>query len=152
MKQKRHTPATKIVNRRAKADYSLEDEYIVGIELTGRETKALRMGHGQLRGAHIAVKDNQLWLINATISSTNTFQIDEAEQTRSRRLLAKRKEIDMLIAAKQQGRAIIPLELITRGRYIKLKIAAGKGKKRYDKRADIKRRDLERETQRTLKR
>lgn len=152
MKQKRHAPATKIVNRRAKADYSLEDEYIVGIELTGRETKALRMGHGQLRGAHITVKDNQLWLINATISSTNTFQIDESEQTRSRRLLAKRKEIDMLIAAKQQGRAIIPLELMTRGRYIKLKIAAGKGKKRYDKRADIKRRDLERETQRTLKR
>lgn len=151
MKHKKQATPVKIVNRRAKADYRLEDEYVVGIELTGKETKALRMGHGQLRGAFVTVKNSELWLVNATINSTNTFQLDESEQTRSRRLLAKRKEIDALIAAKQQGRTIIPLELLTKSRYIKLKIAAGQGKKHYDKRADIKKRDLERESMRSLK-
>src|SRR3954467_11903730 len=107
-KQKRNrTSQTKqITNRRARHDYELGDSLIVGIELTGRETKALRMGHGQLRGAYVTVKDNELWLLNATINGTNGIPIDESEQTRTRRLLARRKQIDDFIAAKQQGRTI----------------------------------------------
>lgn len=140
-----------ISNRRARHDYSLDDSLLVGIQLTGAETKALRHNHGQLRGAYVTVKDNELWLINATISSMPGIDIAEADQTRSRKLLAKRKEIDGLITAKQQGRTILPLELLTKGRFIKLRIAAGKGKKEYDKRQTIKARDENRQAQAAIK-
>src|SRR5207245_2824347 len=103
--------------RRARHDYELGDSLIAGIELTGAETKALRMGHGQLRGAYVTVKDGELLLINATISGTSGIPITEQDQTRARKLLAKRREIEALIEAKQQGRTIVPLEILTQGRY-----------------------------------
>lgn len=103
-----------------------------------------------MQGAYVTAKDGELWLINATISNAPNINLDESEQTRSRKLLAKRREIDALIAAKQNGRTIVPLQILTRGRYIKLKIAAGKGKKQYDKRQTLKKRDQERSIQRSL--
>lgn len=151
MAKKKSQPTKVISNRRARHDYELDDSLIVGIELTGRETKALRMGHGQLRGAYVTVKDNELWLLNATINGTNGIPIDESEQTRTRRLLAKRKQIDEFIAAKQQGRTIVPLEILTKGRYIKVRIALGKGKKNYDKRQTLKKRDDQRSLQGEMK-
>lgn len=141
----------RIVNRRARHDYELGDSFVMGVQLSGKETKALRMGHGQLRGAYITVKDGELWLINATINSTNTFQIPESEQTRTRKLLAKRKEIDKLIAAKQQGMTIVPTEFMTSSRYIKLRASLGRGKKRYDKRQTIKKREQGIEADRAIK-
>lgn len=141
MKKKKAAQAKRIMNRRASFDYELGDSLSVGLELTGAETKSLRMGHGQLRGAYVTVKDDQLWLLGAAIHGTSGVPMDEQAQTRTRRLLAKRREIDALIAAKQQGRSIVPLELATGGRYIKLRIAIGKGKKLYDKRQALKKRD-----------
>lgn len=150
-KQKHNNQVSKIVNRRARFDYELGDSLLVGVVLTGKETKALRMGHGQLRGAFVTTKDGELWLVNASIHSTNTFIISEAEQTRSRKLLAKRKEIKALLSAKEQGRTIVPLEFLTGGRHIKLRIAVGKGKKAYDKRQSIKERDQKRDTERSTR-
>lgn len=144
MKKKRPNTG-KIVNRRARFDYELGDDLIVGIQLSGRETKALRQGHAHLRGAFVTLKDGQLLLSNATIASGKTFVIPDTEQTRSRILLAKRKEIDALQAAKDSGKSLVPLEFITNSRYIKLKLAIGKGKKRYDKRQTIKARDQARD-------
>jgi SsrA-binding protein len=141
----------KIVNRRARFDYELGDSLVVGLALTGPETKALRMGHGQLRGAYVAVKDNELWLIGAQVNNAPGLQLEEDVQLRSRKLLAKRREIDRLIELKKQGRTIVPLELLVNGRYIKLRISAGKGKKTYDKRETLKRRQQEREASRQLK-
>jgi SsrA-binding protein len=106
------------------------------------------MGHGQLRGAYVTEKAGELWLINARITSSKGVPIAEDEQSRSRKILAKRREIDGLITARQAGNTIVPLELLTRGRYIKLRISAGRGKKRYDKRETIKRRQQEREAHR----
>jgi SsrA-binding protein len=144
------TPQTKkIVNRRAKFDYELGDSLVVGLQLTGAETKALRMGHGQLRGAYVTVKDGELWLINSQINSAKGVIISESDETRSRKLLAKRREIDHLVEAKKDGRTIVPMELLTHSRYIKLRIAIGRGKKRYDKRETIKRRQEERDIART---
>ena len=133
-----------ITNRRARFDYAVGDTYIVGLELTGAETKALRLGHGNLTGSYVTIKDNQLQLLNATINGTAAIQISETDQTRTRRLLAKRREINQLIELKQHGKTIIPLEILNRGRYIKLKIAVATGKKHYDKRETIKKRDVER--------
>ena len=134
-----------ITNKRARYDYQLGDILIVGMQLNGAETKALRLGHGQLRGAYVTEKNSELWLINAQITGDRGIAIDETTQTRSRKLLAKRAEIDRLIQAKAQGMTIVPLEVLNRGRYIKLKIALGRGKKRYDKRETLKRRQQERE-------
>jgi SsrA-binding protein len=151
-KKKTGSQPKTIHNRRARFDYELGDSLVVGLELTGAEVKSLRMGHGQLRGAYVTVKEGELYLLNGTINGVAGVSISEQDQTRTRKLLAKRKEIDALIEAKQQGRTIVPLEVLTQGRYIKLRIAIGKGKKRYDKRETIKRRDVERSNLAELKR
>ncbi len=152
MTKKRHSQPQQITNRRARFDYELGDSFVVGIVLSGAETKALRLGHGQLRGAYITVKDGELWLVNATISPSAGIKIDEPDQTRSRKLLAKRREIKQLIEAKQQGLTIVPTAILTNGRFIKLRIAVGRGKKRYDKRETIKAREHKRKIAATLRR
>ncbi len=151
MSKKKSHQAKSISNRRARHDYNLDDSLIVGIQLTGAETRALRMGHGQLRGSYVTIKDDELWLINATISGTSGVIIPENQQTQARKLLAKRKEIQKFIAAKQQGKTIIPLDILTNGRYIKVRIAEGRGKKLYDKRQTLKERDDKRRSQTAIK-
>src|SRR3990167_2978344 len=150
MKKKKRSVG-RIINRRARYDYDLGDEFVMGLALTGPETKALRLGHGQLSGAYVKDKDGELWLIGAQIMSSPTLPINEQEQIRSRKLLAKRAEIDKIIAARRAGLSAIPLELLTKGRYIKLRLSIGKGKKRYDKRETIKRRQQEREAARAIR-
>ena len=82
---KKKSPQTKMItNRRARHDYELGDSLVVGIELTGAETKSLRMGHGHLRGAYVTIKGDELFLINATIAGTAGIPIEAAEQTRAR--------------------------------------------------------------------
>ncbi len=145
--KKKQAQTKQIVNRRARHDYELGDSLVAGIQLSGAEVKALRTGHGQLRGAYVTVTNNEIWLLNATISGTSGILISEHDQTRNRKLLAKRREIDALIEAKQQGKTIVPLEILTQGRHIKVRIAIGRGKKQYDKRQTLKKRDAERQTQ-----
>lgn len=142
--KKKPAQTKQILNRRARHDYELGDSLVVGVQLLGSETKALRMGHGQLRGSYVVVKDDELWLLNASIHGSSGIPIDEQTATRSRKLLAKKREIDAIIEAKQQGKTIVPLEILTQGRYIKVRIAVGRGKKLYDKRETLKQRDMER--------
>ncbi len=143
-----------IVNRRAKFDYALDDELVVGVTLTGPETRAARDGHVQLKGAFVSIKDNELWLNNTSFS----LKLNEKGKigarsidTSPRKLLAKRKQIDDLYAKKQAGMSIVPIKLLTGGRFIKVVIALGKGKKNYDKRETMKRRDQERDINRAIK-
>lgn len=151
MAKKKPQQTKQITNRRARHDYELGDSLVAGIELTGAETKALRMGHGQLRGAYVTVKEGELFLINATISGSTGIPIAESDQTRARKLLIKRREIDSLLEAKQQCKTIVPLEMLTRGRYIKVRISVGRGKKLYDKRQTLKKRDEARQIGAALK-
>lgn len=151
--KKKPTSSSAVVNRRARYDYELGDELVVGLSLTGREVRAARLGHVQLRGSYVNVKSGEIWLNNASFSivqnekgETNARTVDDSP----RKLLAKRREIEQLEAAKKQGMTIVPTKLLTSGRYIKLVIALGKGKKNYDKRQTIKRRDLDRDTKRTV--
>jgi SsrA-binding protein len=145
-------PTNKVIsNRRARFDYRLDEPINVGVVLTGAETKAIRNGHAQLKGAYVNILNNELWLINATITGSNAAPITEENKTRSRKLLASRKQIDELIKAKQNGGTIIPLELLTATKYIKLKIAPGIGNKNYDKRAILKQRDEQRNIQKFIK-
>lgn len=149
MAKKKTGPIKRIANRRASFDYVLGDSLVVGIELSGPETKSLRMGHGHLRGAYVTIKDNELYLINATITGYSGSPIKD--KTRSRKLLAKRKEIQALTIAKQQGKTIVPLELLTKGKYIKVVISLGKGKKLYDKRQTLKAREANRQSAQAIK-
>ena len=151
--KKKQSPGS-VVNRRARFDYALEDEIVAGLALTGMEVRAARDGHVQLKGSFVSLKDDELWLNNASFSlklnekgKINARTVD----TSPRKLLASRKQIDAFTARKQQGMTIVPTKLLTSGRFIKLVIALGKGKKTYDKRETIKRRDQDRDAKRTLK-
>lgn len=150
VKKKPNQPKS-ISNRRARYDYALDDSFVVGIALTGAETKSLRRGHGHIKGAYVTIKDGELWLFNATINGDGGIKISEQDQTRTRKLLAKRKEIETLAQTKQQGETIVPLEILTGGRYIKVRIASGRGKKKYDKRQALKAHDDRRATQSALR-
>ena len=143
-----------IVNKAAKRDYDLKSFYTAGIVLTGAETKSLRTGHGHLRGAFANIKDGELWLFNATVTAGNFNRqaLPEESQTRPRKLLVKKKQLAELASAKDQGLTIVPIKMLTRGRYIKVEIATGKGLKKYDKRSKLKKRDQELDIKRALKR
>lgn len=146
--------AAPIVNRRARFDYELGDELVAGLVLTGLETRAARDGHIQLKGSYVTIKAGELWLNNASFS----LKLNErgkpgarSVNTESRKLLVSKKQLATLSAEKKQGMTIVPTKLLTRGRYIKIVIALGKGKKLYDKRETIKRRDIDREHARLMK-
>lgn len=152
MKKKPPQPQP-IVNRRARFDYELGEELVVGLELTGPEVRAARDNRVQLKGAFATLRDDQLWLNNASFSLKSHEPGQGSGNTvdsRPRRLLAHRKQIDQFASAKQSGLTIVPTKLLTAGRYIKLVIATGKGKKRYDKRYAIKQRDQDRESRKPL--
>src|SRR5688572_11021098 len=153
MKKKARQTNASIQNRRARFDYALQDEYNVGIVLNGAEVKAARNGHVSLKGSYVNIKDNELWLTNASFSvlQSQPGESSRSIDTRPRKLLASRREINELKTAKDQGLTIVPLSMTTRTRFIKLKISAAKGKKQYDKRETIKRRDIEREHNRMMK-
>jgi len=123
----------------------------VGIVLNGAETKAVRNGHAQLKGSYVNVLNNELWLINCMITGSNAAPINEDDKTRSRKLLASRKEINQLIQAKKSGSTIVPLEILTATKYIKLRIAYGVGNKNYDKRDILKKRDEQRSIDRFVR-
>jgi len=139
MKKKSNNTVT--VNRRASFDYHLGDDLTVGMSLTGPEVRKIRDHHVQLKGSFVMIKDHELWLNNLTLGP---------ETARNIRLLATKKQIATFEREKVAGSTIVPVKLLAGGRHIKLVIALGKGKKKYDKRASIKTRDLNREAQRRL--
>lgn len=145
-------PEATILNRRARYDYELRDEFSVGIILSGREVKAARIGQVSLKGSYVTVRAGELWLNNASFSVLHTEpgKTTRTIETNPRKLLANKKEIANMVAAKDQGLTIVPLSMSTRTRFIKLKIATAKGKKDYDKRETIKRRDQDRENKKIL--
>ena len=154
LKKKPKANPSAIVNRRASFDYALEEDLVVGLSLTGPETRAARDGHVQLKGSFVTIRDNELWLNNSSFS----LKLNEKNKvgarsidTSPRKLLAKRKQIDDFAIRKKAGMSIVPTKLLTKGRYIKLVIALGKGKKNYDKRETMKRRDQERDAGRAIK-
>ncbi len=151
---KKKQPTGIIRNKRATYDYELKDSYIAGIALTGAETRSLRENHGSLQGAFVQIKDGEAWLYNALITplKTNAAQLPNEMQSRNRKLLLKKRELDQLIEAKKQGNTIVSVKFLTKGRFIKIEIAIGRGKKQFDKRQSIKKREEERNARSLIKR
>lgn len=123
------------VNRRAHYDYILGDDLTVGMCLSGDEVRKIRDHHVQLKGSFVTIRSNELWLNNLTLG---------ADTARNIKLMATKKQIAALAREKVAGSTIVPVKLLGGTRYIKLVIAIGKGKKKYDKRETIKKRDIER--------
>jgi len=134
MKKKRVSDAV-TVNRRAHYDYQLGEELVCGMALTGPEVRLIRDHHVQLKGSYVTIRNGELWLYGLTLG---------AETAPNIRLLATKKQIASLERAKVDGSTIVPVKLLGGERHIKLVIAIGKGKKKYDKRETIKKRDIER--------
>lgn len=137
--KKSKTPDSITVNRRARFDYQLEDELNCGMVLSGTEVRLIRDHHVQLKGSFVTLRGDELWLNNLTLG---------ADTERNIKLLATRKQINQLARAKQDGFQLVPVRLLAGGRYIKLVVATGKSKKKYDKRETIKKRDIDRSLKR----
>lgn len=136
-----------VKNKKAYFDYTILKEIEAGISLVGSEIKSIRKGSIDLKDSYIIFKDNEVYAINIYIAKyeeANNFNHDER---RNRKLLLHKKEIKKLKEMKEMdGISIIPLKAYFKNNHLKLLIGVCKGKKLYDKRESIKKRDLERET------
>lgn len=130
---KKSTSPAIVVNRRARFDYHLGDELTCGVVLSGPEVRLIRDHHVQLKGSFVTLRNGELWLNNLTLG---------ADTARNLKLLATKKQLVTLARARQDGLQIVPTKLLGGNRYIKVVIATGKGKKKYDKRETIKKRDI----------
>ena len=141
------------VNKKARFDYEILDTLEAGLVLSGVEVKSIRSGTVGLKGGFVSFHNNDAFLTNVHIPKyKHTGPNQEHEPERSRKLLLKSKEIDYLRGKLlEKGLTIVPLSLYNSGRHIKLEIGVAKGKKKYDKRETLKKRDLDRETRRAIK-
>jgi SsrA-binding protein len=142
-----------IQNKKVRLNYEITETFEAGMELFGFEVKSLRGKLGSLEGSHIIIRGNEAFLVGATIPPYQPANTPESyEPDRNRKLLLSKKEIAQLAGLeKQRGLTIVPISVYNKGSKIKIEIGVGKGKKKYDKREDIKKRDTERDLKRSLK-
>ncbi|KTD52135.1 SsrA-binding protein [Legionella quinlivanii] len=141
------------LNKKARFDYFIENEYEAGIVLQGWEVKSLRAGKINLSDAHVIVKYGEAFLLGAQIQPLPTAAAHlQPDPTRTRKLLLNRQELNQLIGSvERQGYTLIPLSLYWKKNRVKMKLALAKGKKTHDKRDSIKERDWQRERARLMK-
>jgi SsrA-binding protein len=141
------------LNRKARHDYLLEDQFEAGLALQGWEVKSLRDKRAQIGDSHVIMRKGEAWLLNAVITplpSASTHVI--ADPGRTRKLLLNRRELNQLMGhVEQKGYTIVPLELYWKQGKAKIRIALAKGKKLHDKRASEKDRDWARQKERLFK-
>jgi SsrA-binding protein len=152
-KDKDQPNPTIALNKRARHEYSIEENYEAGMALQGWEVKSLRAGKAQITEGYVLVKDGEAWLIGSHFSplrTTSTHVV--ADPTRTRKLLLHRRELDRLVGAvERKGYTVVPLKLYWSKGKVKLEIGLAKGKQAHDKRASAKDRDWEREKSRLMK-
>jgi SsrA-binding protein len=140
-------------NRRAYHDYHIEDTYEAGLALTGTEVKSLRAGRASLGEGFAQISDGEVWLHNVHIPEYGQGTWTNHAPRRIRKLLLHRKEIDRLVSkTAEQGLTLVPLSLYFRDGNVKVELGLGRGKRTYDKRQDLAKRDAAREMDRALKR
>ncbi len=144
---------TVATNRKAYHNYHLGDSVEAGIALTGTEIKSIRNGRVSLGDAYVKPEAGELWLLNTHIARYEASSYLSHEPTRPRKLLLHRKQINNLTSqVLEKGFTLVPLKLYIKGSIAKVEVALGKGKKLYDKRESITRREIEREIGRAIKR
>lgn len=139
-------------NKKARHEYFILETLEAGIELCGTEVKSIRQGKVNMTDSYASVKDGEVWIKQMNISPFEQGNIFNQDPLRERKLLLHKKEIRKLIGQlQQQGYALIPLSLYLKGSLIKVSLAVAKGKKLYDKREDIAKRDAKRNIDRAIK-
>lgn len=141
-----------VKNRKASFEYEILEKFEAGICLFGHEAKSLKTGGGNLQGAYISIKNNEAFMENLHIAKYEKATLETYEPKRSRKLLLNKREIAKISGEfNTKGVTIIPLACIAKKGLIKIEIAIGRGKKKYDKRESIKKRDQERRIKRSIR-
>ena len=141
---------TLVDNKKAYFDFTISEELFAGMALSGAEVKSLKAGQGSLKGAYVIIRNEEAFLTHSYVSPYVYAPSDSYNPERDRKLLLKHSEIASMIG-KQRGSVIMPLQIVQTPRgLIKLKIGLGFGKKKYDKREAIKKRDIDRQIRRNL--
>jgi SsrA-binding protein len=139
-------------NRKALHDFSIEESYEAGIQLTGPEVKSIREGRANLKESYARVRDGEVFLLGAHVSPYENAAHREQLPTRDRKLLLHKREIARLTGKSQEdGKTLIPLRLYEKNGNIKLEIAVASRKKQYDKRREIAKKTAQREIERAMK-
>lgn len=141
----------KITNKKAFFDYQLLESFEAGINLFGFEVKSVRLGKADLSGSFVRIVGSEAYLINAKIFPYQPGQIENYDDRRSRKLLLHKQEI-IALKSKTDGAnlALVPVSLYLKNGFVKLEVALGKGKKKYEKRESIKKKDILRDVEREL--
>ncbi len=141
-----------IINRKARFDYFIEEEYEAGIVLTGTEIKSIRNGNCNLKDCYGIVKNHEIYLLNMYIGEYKEGNLFNHNETRSRKLLLHKKEIEKISNAIEiNGLTLVPIKGYFKENKFKILLGVCKGKKTFDKRETIKNRDMEREVKKNLK-
>jgi len=140
------------INRKAQHEYFIRQKYEAGIVLVGTEVKALRQNKASLVDSYAVIQNDEVWLINANISVYDQGSYNNHDPLRKRKLLLKKNEIRKLKRAiEEKGNTLIPLRMYFKNGKVKVELALATGKKKYDKREDIAKRDFNREMQRKFR-
>lgn len=151
-KKKKESDDTIVVNRRARFDYRIDDTVEAGIVLTGTEVKSLREGRASLAQAYAAVRNGEVWLLQAHIAEYDHGNRFNHDPTRQRKLLLHRSQIEeMERFTRESGRTLVPMKLYWKGGRAKLLIGLASGKAQHDKRHDIAEKDVKRQLDRELR-
>lgn len=145
--------STLAVNKRAHFDYDISDKFEAGLVLSGQEVKSIKTGHISLKGSFVTIRGNELFLTNANIPFyKHAGEMKNYDPTQPRKLLLRKSEIKSLIGkARVHGLTLVPLRVYTKKRLVKLEFGVGKGKKEYDKRETIGKREAKRKIEREPK-
>lgn len=140
-------------NRKAFHSYSIEDTFEAGLVLAGHEVKSVRSGQVSLNGAYVSIRNGEAYLKNAYIGKyKQAANLDGHDENRERKLLLHKNEILKLVTRlNEKGTTLVPLEIYTSKRRLKLKFAVATGKKQYDKRATIKKKETKRNIDRAIR-
>lgn len=153
MKKHPKTPSNEIAtNRKARHDYLIEETYEAGLALTGTEIKSARAGRVNLKDGFIQIRNDEAWMMNVHINEYEQGNQFNHDPLRNRKLLLHKKEIRKLAGVVQEkGITIVPLKMYFKKGFAKVLIGVGRGKKQFDKRETIKRREQDRDMRRTIK-
>ncbi len=138
-------------NKRAKFDYDLSETIVAGVVLSGPEVKSAKAGHVSLKGSFVSINRGELYLLNTHISPYQPAQDANYEPTRSRKLLVHGQQLKRLIGLKQSGLSLVPTAVGLEHGLVKVEFGIGRGRKRQDKRAVIKKREADRDIARAQK-
>ena len=139
-------------NKRANFDFELLERFEAGLALTGTEIKSIRAHHISLQRSFVQAKDNELYLMEANISPYEHGNRENHEPTRPRKLLLHRREINRILTdLAQKGLTVVPTRLYLKGGRAKVEVALARGKRKFDKRADIAQKDADRQMERALR-